>query len=303
MMRPAYAVEYDYLPAHQCTRDLQTKKIANLFFSGQINGTTGYEEAAGQGLVAGANAAAKALGTKPLILEREGSYLGTLIDDLVTKDLREPYRMLTSRSEYRLALRSDNADARLTPIGKECNLIDDERFKMFEDKRDTIENELARLKKFRLKESSPLVAAALEQSKNLGAGGKQSFTLEELLRRPGVTYDKFVEYKRDAGIDEIPRPLTKWEAECVEIRVKFAGFIQRQKVQIDRDLSKHGKEIPSEIDYKDIPMRLEAREKLEKVRPSTIGQASRVGGVTPADINSLLIHMEVLHREKEKAPQ
>ena len=300
MMRPAYAVEYDYLPAHQCTRDLQTKKIANLFFSGQINGTTGYEEAAGQGLVAGTNAAAKALGTKPLILEREGSYLGTLIDDLVTKDLREPYRMLTSRSEYRLALRSDNADARLTPIGRECNLIDDDRFKMFEDKRDAIENELVRLKKIRLKESSPLVAAALEQSKNLGVGGKQSFTLEELLRRPGVTYDKFVEYKEESGIDQIPRPLTKWEAECVEIRVKFAGFIQRQKVQIDRDLSKHGKEIPSEIDYKDVPMRLEAREKLEKVRPTTIGQATRVGGVTPADINSLLIHMEVLHREKER---
>lgn len=297
MMRPAYAVEYDYLPAHQCTRDLQTKKIANLFFSGQINGTTGYEEAAGQGLVAGANAAAKALGTKPLILEREGSYLGTLIDDLVTKDLREPYRMLTSRSEYRLALRSDNADVRLTPIGRDSNLVDDERFKMFQEKSETIENELVRLHKHRLKESDPLVVAAIERSNNLGYGGKQSFTLEELLRRPGVTYDMFVEFSKEAGIDDIPRRLTKWEAECVEIRVKFAGFIQRQKIQIDRDLSKHGKEIPKEINYKDIPMRLEAREKLEKIQPATIGQASRIGGVTPADINSLLIHLEVMNRE------
>jgi len=292
MMRPAYAVEYDYLPAHQCTRDLQTKKIANLFFSGQINGTTGYEEAAGQGLVAGANAAAKALGTKPLILEREGSYLGTLIDDLVTKDLREPYRMLTSRSEYRLALRSDNADVRLTPIGRDSNLVDDERFKMFQEKSETIENELVRLHKHRLKESDPLVVAAIERSNNLGYGGKQSFTLEELLRRPGVTYDMFVEFSKEAGIDDIPRRLTKWEAECVEIRVKFAGFIQRQKIQIDRDLSKHGKEIPKEINYKDIPMRLEAREKLEKIQPATIGQASRIGGVTPADSHESRIDKE-----------
>ena len=205
--------------------------------------------------------------------------------------------MLTSRSEYRLALRSDNADVRLTPIGRDSNLVDDERFKMFQEKSETIENELVRLHKHRLKESDPLVVAAIERSNNLGYGGKQSFTLEELLRRPGVTYDMFVEFSKEAGIDDIPRRLTKWEAECVEIRVKFAGFIQRQKIQIDRDLSKHGKEIPKEINYKDIPMRLEAREKLEKIQPATIGQASRIGGVTPADINSLLIHLEVMNRE------
>ena len=290
IMRPAYAIEYDCVDPLAMNPTLEFKDFKGLFGAGQFNGSSGYEEAAAQGLVAGINAAMKVLGREPVIFDRSESYIGTLVDDLVTKGANEPYRMMTSRSEYRLVLRQDNADERLTPLGHRIGLISDARYAKFLKKQELKKEELNRLK-------STVISPTDEVNEILVSRETSEITsgvrLIDLMKRPQLGYDAL------KSIDKTRPELDPNIFEQVEIEIKYEGYIQKQLKQVEQMKKLEVKQLPKDFDYNEIEgLRLEAREKLNKIKPLNIGQASRISGVSPADISVLLIWLAQNNRRQ-----
>lgn len=289
ILRPAYAIEYDAIDATLLKRSLEHMDYEGLFFAGQINGSSGYEEAGAQGIVAGINAALKVQGKDPFILDRSEAYIGVLIDDLVTKGTREPYRMMTSRAEYRLTLRQDNADLRLTERGRQIGLVDDERYQGYLYRKKAVEDEMKRIKKIQI---NPTV----ENNKILESLGstetQNSFSLYEMIKRPELDYKKLAVFDPDRP------PVRDDVIRNIEIEIKYEGYIKKQELQIKQFKKLENKKLAKDLDYKSIEgLRIEAKEKLSDIRPESIGQASRITGVSPADINVLLIHLEQMRRK------
>jgi tRNA uridine 5-carboxymethylaminomethyl modification enzyme len=294
IMRPGYAIEYDSVPCQEVSAGLETKRIEGLFHAGQINGTSGYEEAAAQGLVAGINAALKVQGRSPVILRRDQAYIGVLIDDLVTKEIDEPYRIMTSRAEYRLLLRQDNADLRLSETGYQAGLVPPERYQRVKAKQQAVDAELGRLGRTWLRPGNDGLNEQLVQRGlhplNDGVNALQ------FLRRPEVDYELV------SAVTPPPEPLPIEVAEQVQIEAKYAGYIEKQRVEVSRFRRLEDRGIPADLDYDAlVGLRTEAREKLAYVRPATVGQATRLAGVNPADISVLLVHLKRLDSPSQRS--